>query len=75
MNVLIKFTDDDGKSTSEVWLEKGSIIKLTSDPDFKFKCSNNTIYLDYKNIAKVCFHIFKDKILWIKGNVNQLNFT
>ena len=40
-------------STSEVWLEKGVLVKLTSNPEFKYKCTNKTIYLDYDNIEKV----------------------
>jgi len=49
---------DDGMSASEVWLEKGFLVKLTSNPEFKYKCTNKTIYLDYDNIAKVIWNVF-----------------
>lgn len=38
---------------SEVWLEKDSIVKLTSNPEFIQKCSEKLIYLDYKDLAKL----------------------
>ncbi|KPL93612.1 pyruvate kinase-like protein [Sarcoptes scabiei] len=40
-------------ATAEVELVKGKSIKITTDDAFKEKCSNEILYLDYKNITKV----------------------
>ncbi len=40
-------------STSEVWLEKDSTVKVTSDPEFKTKCSDKNIFVDFERIAEV----------------------
>ncbi|XP_040580655.1 pyruvate kinase [Lepeophtheirus salmonis] len=42
---------DDGRK--EVELEKGAKIKLTTNEEFKEKCTKEVLYLDYKNITKV----------------------
>merc|ERR1711936_1157165 len=42
---------DDGRK--EVTLEMGAQIKITTDDQYKDKCSQNILWLDYKNITKV----------------------
>ncbi|KAK6730873.1 hypothetical protein RB195_007378 [Necator americanus] len=42
-----------GGATAEVELVKGKKIVLTTDAKYKESCSAETLYLDYKNIAKV----------------------
>lgn len=39
--------------TAEVELKKGNMIKITLDDDYIEKCSEETLWLDYKNITKV----------------------
>ncbi|GFY75469.1 pyruvate kinase PKM, partial [Trichonephila inaurata madagascariensis] len=38
---------------SEVELMKGKTVKITTDEEYRNKCSAELIYLDYKNIVKV----------------------
>jgi len=42
---------DDGRK--EVQLKAGASIKITTNDEFKEKCSAETLWLDYKNITKV----------------------
>jgi len=42
---------DDGRK--EVTLEMGAQIKITTDDQYKDKCSQNILWVDYKNITKV----------------------
>lgn len=42
---------DDGRL--ELALEKGATIKIVTDDAFKEKCTKDTLWVDYKNIAKV----------------------
>lgn len=52
----IKKTPDSifGQSgTAEVELKKGNMIKITLDDTYVEKCSEETLWLDYKNITKV----------------------
>merc|ERR1719481_2201572 len=37
----------------EVALKAGAVIKITTNDEFKEKCSADVVWLDYKNIAKV----------------------
>merc|ERR1711976_216216 len=42
---------DDGRK--EVTLETGAAIKITTDDQYKEKCSKDVLWVDYKNITKV----------------------
>jgi hypothetical protein len=42
---------DDGRL--ELALEKGAKIKLTTNDEFKEKCTKDILWVDYKNITKV----------------------
>ena len=42
---------DDGRL--ELALEKGAMIKITTDDAFKEKCTKDMLWVDYKNITKV----------------------
>ena len=42
---------DDGRK--EVTLEMGATIKITTDDQYKEKCSQTILWVDYKNITKV----------------------
>jgi len=42
---------DDGRK--EVFLVKGETIKITTDDDYKLKCTEKILWVDYKNISKV----------------------
>merc|ERR1719154_53898 len=42
---------DDGRK--ELTLKAGSTIKITTDDEFKEKCTADVLWLDYKNITKV----------------------
>ncbi len=42
---------DDGRL--ELALEKGAQIKIVTNDEFKEKCTKDTLWVDYKNIAKV----------------------
>merc|ERR1719273_1038770 len=46
-----KLEGDTGKL--EVTLEMGAQIKITTDDQYKDKCSQNILWVDYKNITKV----------------------
>ncbi|KAH7640878.1 pyruvate kinase-like protein [Dermatophagoides farinae] len=53
----------EGGPTAEIELVKGKTIKLTTNDEFKEKCSLENLYLDYKNIVKVVSkgsHVFVD---------------
>lgn len=39
--------------TAEVELKKGNMIKITLDDAYIEKCSEETLWLDYKNITRV----------------------
>uniref|UniRef100_A0AAQ5X021 Pyruvate kinase n=1 Tax=Amphiprion ocellaris TaxID=80972 RepID=A0AAQ5X021_AMPOC len=52
-----------GSGTAEVELKKGETIKLTLDDQYKEKCDEKVLWLDYKNITKVVqtgSHVFID---------------
>uniref|UniRef100_A0A3B4XY62 Pyruvate kinase n=1 Tax=Seriola lalandi dorsalis TaxID=1841481 RepID=A0A3B4XY62_SERLL len=42
-----------GSGTAEVELQKGNMIKITLDDAYQEKCSDEILWLDYKNITKV----------------------
>jgi len=42
---------DDGRK--ELELKAGDMIKITTNDEFKEKCTSDTLWLDYKNITKV----------------------
>merc|ERR1719154_642283 len=42
---------DDGRK--ELSLKAGATIKITTDDEFKEKCTSDVLWLDYKNITKV----------------------
>jgi hypothetical protein len=35
---------------------KGASIKITTNDEFKEKCSDSVLWVDYKNITKVVFN-------------------
>lgn len=39
--------------TAEVELKKGNMIKITIDESYQDNCSEEVLWLDYKNITKV----------------------
>ncbi|XP_061879959.1 pyruvate kinase PKM isoform X1 [Entelurus aequoreus] len=45
-----------GSGTAEVELKKGNMIKITLDDSYQDKCSEEILWLDYKNITKVVEH-------------------
>jgi pyruvate kinase len=47
---------DDGRM--EVHLVKGATIKITTNDEFKEKCSEKILWVDYKNIIKVYFILY-----------------
>uniref|UniRef100_A0A4W6CYC1 Pyruvate kinase n=1 Tax=Lates calcarifer TaxID=8187 RepID=A0A4W6CYC1_LATCA len=52
-----------GSGTAEVELKKGETIKLTLDDQYKEKCDEKVLWLDYKNITKVVqtgSHVYVD---------------
>jgi pyruvate kinase len=48
--------NDDGRK--EIQLVKGEAITITTNDDFKEKCSEKMLWVDYKNIPKVSVTIF-----------------
>uniref|UniRef100_A0A8C5HEP8 Pyruvate kinase n=2 Tax=Gouania willdenowi TaxID=441366 RepID=A0A8C5HEP8_GOUWI len=42
-----------GSGTAEVELKKGNMIKITLDDSYQDNCSDEILWLDYKNITKV----------------------
>ncbi|XP_077451164.1 pyruvate kinase PKM isoform X2 [Stigmatopora argus] len=42
-----------GSGTAEVELKKGNMIKITLDDSYQDKCTDEILWLDYKNITKV----------------------
>ena len=42
---------DDGRK--EVQLETGAVIKIVTDDAYREKCSQDNLWVDYKNITKV----------------------
>ncbi|OTF78861.1 pyruvate kinase-like protein, partial [Euroglyphus maynei] len=53
----------EGGPSAEIELIKGKTIKLTTNDEFKEKCSLENLYVDYKNIVKVISkgsHVFVD---------------
>lgn len=42
-----------GGPSAEVELERGKMIKITTDDNYKEKCSAEILHVDYKNITKV----------------------
>ncbi|XP_075676800.1 pyruvate kinase PKM-like isoform X2 [Dermatophagoides pteronyssinus] len=53
----------EGGPSAEIELMKGKTIKVTTNDEFKEKCSVENLYLDYKNIVKVVSkgsHVFVD---------------
>jgi len=67
---------DDGRK--EIVWEAGDIVKLTTDEEYKEKCTKEVIYVDYKNITKVMQpgkRIFiDDGLISIKANEIGDNF-
>ncbi|KAM4573614.1 pyruvate kinase M1/2b [Odontesthes bonariensis] len=52
-----------GSGTAEVELKKGETIKITMDDQYKEKCDEKVLWLDYKNMPKVVqagSHIYVD---------------
>ncbi|KAF3688688.1 Pyruvate kinase PKM [Channa argus] len=52
-----------GSGTAEVELKKGETIKVTLNDEYKEKCDDKILWLDYKNITKVVqvgSHIYVD---------------
>ena len=44
---------DDGRK--EITLVKGNTITITTNDEYKDKCSEKMLWVDYKNITKVMF--------------------
>uniref|UniRef100_A0A0M3HIB9 PK domain-containing protein n=1 Tax=Ascaris lumbricoides TaxID=6252 RepID=A0A0M3HIB9_ASCLU len=40
-------------ATAEVEVKKDSTVTLTIDPKYKDKCTEEKIYIDYRNITKI----------------------
>jgi hypothetical protein len=50
--LIIPFSfQDDGRK--EVELKAGATIKITTNDEFKEKCTADVLWVDYKNITKV----------------------
>ncbi len=51
VTTLVSFVQDDGRK--EVELKAGATIKITTNDEFKEKCTADLLWVDYKNITKV----------------------
>ena len=49
--LLQGLSQDDGRK--ELELKAGNSIKITTDDDYKEKCTADVLWLDYKNITNV----------------------
>merc|ERR1712088_253667 len=67
---------DDGRK--EITLKRGESIKITTDDEFKEKCSADVLWVDYKNISKVISPgkrlFIDDGLISIKANEIGDNF-
>uniref|UniRef100_A0A915K0D3 Pyruvate kinase n=1 Tax=Romanomermis culicivorax TaxID=13658 RepID=A0A915K0D3_ROMCU len=52
----------EGGSNKDIPLKKGETIRVTTNDEFKDKCSDKVLYLDYKNLAKV---LQPEKLIYI----------
>jgi hypothetical protein len=55
-NTLVYVVQDDGRK--EVELKAGATIKITTNDEFKEKCTADLLWVDYKNITKVLSNFY-----------------
>ncbi|XP_060076641.1 pyruvate kinase PKM-like isoform X3 [Ylistrum balloti] len=60
----------EGGASAEVTLSAGATIKITTDDQFKEKCSKDVLWVDYKNITKVMK--VKDRIFIDDGLISAV---